>query len=137
MIELLSLTAKPKQLRGIFLHDQRFGFVAETGNFKILYPAIRCDQREIGAEEHFVFELGVGILYQLWRKILGRPTGKIDIDIGLVQTDRQRFILPGPGRVGNDERAIREINRHIVQVDWVGIGQPQATATCIPVPMPE
>ena len=93
---------------------------------EVLDPAVRRDQRKVGTEQHLVLELAVGVAHQLFGKVLRRPAGQIDVDVGLVQANRQRFRLPRPGRVRDDDRHVRKIDRDIVDVNRIGVLQPQA-----------
>src|SRR6202789_3223366 len=42
--------------------------------------------------------------------------------------DRERLLLPGERRVGEDDRHVGEVHRHVVEVDRVGVGQPDPAA---------
>jgi glycosyltransferase involved in cell wall biosynthesis len=62
-----------EQARGIFLQDERPHFIANSDSGEIGHPAVRCDQRVIGTEQHLFLQQRVGVLNQDGRKILGRP----------------------------------------------------------------
>jgi phosphatidylinositol alpha 1,6-mannosyltransferase len=53
-----------EQPRRVFLQDERPHFVANSDCGEIRHPAIRCDQRIVGAEQHLLLEQRVRILNQ-------------------------------------------------------------------------
>jgi hypothetical protein len=61
------------------------------------------DGRPVGAEHRLILEQRVDIVDELRREVLRRPTGKIDVVVGLVAGDGQAFRRPGPSRVGTDD----------------------------------
>ena len=95
---------------------------------KILDPAVGLNEREVGAEQHFGLELAVGVTHELRRKIFRAPAREVDIDVGLVQSDRERLVLPRPGGMGDDDRHVREVGGDVVEVNRVRIFEAQAAA---------
>src|SRR5690606_12761753 len=112
----------------VLLEDQVVNLGPEVGRLEVLEPAIRRDERKVGAEQHLVLELAVRIAHELFREILRRPAGEIDVNVRLVQANRQRLVLPGPGRVRDDHRHVREVRRDVVEVDRVGVFELQSAA---------
>src|SRR5262249_52910590 len=82
-------------------------------------------------------EPAICVVHELRRKILGRPTRQIDENIGFVQTDGERLVLPGPGGMGNNDRHVREIDRNIVKVIGLEYLWRRPPPPRMPVPMPE
>ena len=91
------LGRKPEQPGGILLQDQRSHLVPEVRTREVLEPAVRRDQRVIGAEEDPVAQQRVRVVHELGRKVLRRPTGEVDEDLLLVERDRDRLVLPREG----------------------------------------
>ena len=56
-------SGKSQQSLGVFLQDQRFDLVLEAGFVEVFHPALGRDQRVIAAEQHAVFQQGVGVLH--------------------------------------------------------------------------
>src|SRR5690625_1289312 len=119
--------AQAEEARGVLLEDQRLDFVLDVELLEILHPPFGSDHREVGTEEHLVLEQRVGVLHELRREVLGRPTRQIDVHPRLVRGHRQRLVLPGEGGVGQDDVHIREVGRHIVDQHGVGVLQPDTT----------
>ncbi len=59
-----------QQARGVVFHDSGQHFILEANLLGGIQPFLRVDQREIGAEQHLLAQLRVGILYNLRLKIL-------------------------------------------------------------------
>ena len=95
---------------------------------EVAQPAVRGDQREVRAEQHLVLELGVRVADQVLREVLRRPAGEVDVDVRLVDRDRQRLVLPRERRVGEDDVQLREVGRDVVDRHRVGVLQPHAAA---------
>ena len=101
---------------------------AEARFREVLEPAVRRDQRIVGAEQHLGLELRVRVLHQLRRKVFRRPARQVDVDVRLVQADGQRLVLPRPGRMRDDDRHVGKVGRDVVEMDRVRILQPQSAA---------
>src|SRR5262249_45533274 len=76
---------------------------------------------------------------ELRRKVLGRPTGKVDVIVSLVSGDGQTFRGPRPGRVGTNDFEFWKVRRNFVDGDGLTILQLDAHAarsprTCRPHP---
>ena len=95
---------------------------------EVLQPAVGRDQRVVRAEQHLVLELGVRVLDQVRREVLRRPPAEVDVDVRLVDGDRQRLVLPRERRVGEDDVQAAEVGRDVVDRHRVGVLQPHPAA---------
>src|SRR6516225_5467213 len=87
-----------QQLDSIVLQNQRSDFVANRNVLEIGEPAIRGNERIIRTKQDFVLQARVCVLNERGRKVLWRPTRKVDVHVGLVQTNGNGLILPREGR---------------------------------------
>src|SRR5260370_24909139 len=71
----------------------------------------------MAAEEGSVLQAPSNLSHQLLRVITRRPTGELDIDVRLVQRQRDQLQAPGPAEVGGDDGKFGEVCRHGVQVN--------------------
>jgi hypothetical protein len=76
-----ALTAKAEGADRVLLQDQRPDLRLERGLLEIGDPAVRADEREIRAEQHFLAQLAVGVLDDLRREIFGHPAAEVDVDV--------------------------------------------------------
>jgi len=99
-------------------------------------PALRRDERVVGAEQHPVAKQRVRVLDELRWEVLRRPARQVDVDLRLVHGDRQRLVLPRKRRVRENDLQGREVDRDVVDVHRVRVleanaaaaGQPRADA---------
>jgi len=73
-------------------------------------------------------ELTVSVTHKLFGKILGRPARQVNIDVWLVEADRQCFRLPRPRRMRDDDRHVGKIDCHIIDIAAVGVFEAQCAA---------
>ncbi len=85
LISSRRLRIQVQRADGVLLQDEIMDLGLETRLVEILDPAVGGNQRKVRSEQHLVLELGVGVMHQLRRKILGRPARQIDVHIGFVQ----------------------------------------------------
>src|SRR5260370_14401971 len=71
----------------------------------------------MAAEEGSVLQAPSNLSHQLLRVITRRPTGELDVDVRLVQRNRDQLQVPGPAEVGGDDGQFGEVRRHRVQVN--------------------
>src|SRR5262245_56014396 len=69
---------------------------------------------------------------ELRRKVLGRPTRKVDVIVSLVPGDGQAFRGPRPGRVGANDFEFWKVRRNFVDGDGLTILQLDAHAAGSP-----
>src|SRR3954453_7131822 len=82
-----NLLVQAEQARRVLLEDQWPHLVLERRLLEVGEPALRRDQRVVGAEEHAVAQLRVRVAHELLREVLRRPAGEVDVDLLLVQRD--------------------------------------------------
>lgn len=58
-------SGQPQQPHRIALQDAGHHFGFEAGHLKIFHPALGGDEWVVAAEQHAVFEQGIGILHEL------------------------------------------------------------------------
>src|ERR1700729_93583 len=90
----LTVAVQTEQARGVLLEHQRPHLVADRQLLEILQPAVGRDQREVRSEQHLVAQPRVRVLDEDLGKVLRRPAAQVDVDIRLVNGDRQCFVLP-------------------------------------------
>lgn len=78
---------KAEEFDRVLFKDQWSHLWPDGDVLEIREPTIRCNQRKVASKEDFVFQKRIGILYELRRKVFGRPAGEIDIHLWLVQAD--------------------------------------------------
>src|ERR1700731_4280084 len=86
----------------VLLEDQGTHVGLDRDRLEVGKPSLRCDHRIVGSKQQLILEDGIGVLHQYRRKVVRRPARQIDIDLWLVGSDRQRFILPGKGGMRED-----------------------------------
>jgi hypothetical protein len=118
--------SNPKQPDRVFFEDQGAHFIFDSNFLEIGQPSIRCDQGEIGPEQHLLFQERIRILNQHRRKVFRRPAGEVDIHLRLMQAHRDRFILPRKRRVRHDDRHIGKVDGHIIDIHRIAVLQPDA-----------
>src|SRR5215469_5896188 len=118
-----------EELAGVLLEDQRADFVPDCNLFQVSHPAIWSKQRVIRAEQDFVFQKRIRVLHQLWRKIFWRPSRQVNVDVRLVEADRDRFVLPGKRWMRHDDRHVRKIHGHVVYRKRIPIFQSNSTSS--------
>jgi hypothetical protein len=91
----------------------------ESGSLEIGNPAIGGDQREIGTEQHLVLELAIGPQNEFGGKVFRASAQQIDVNIGLMQADGKRFVLPWPRWMRDNHGHVREIGGDVVDMDRV------------------
>src|SRR4051794_30768545 len=116
-------SGQAKSADGVPLHDQRLDLVADLQLLEVLQPPLRPEQRVVRAEQHFVLQQRVGRTHQLWREVLRRPAGEVDVGVGLVLGDGDRGVLPGHGGVGHDDGQVREVGGDVIKQHRVGVAQ--------------
>src|SRR5262245_52048363 len=124
--ELLPL--QPQQLRRILLEDQRAHLGSDVDLLEVRHPAVGRERRIVGAEQHLLAQQRVGVMHQNRREVFRRPAGEVDVDVGLVLTDRERLLLPGERGVRDDDLHLGKIDRNVVDVHRIGIFQADAPA---------
>src|SRR6185436_15081627 len=126
---LVLSSAELEQVDRVALENQRSNLVANVDLREVGEPPLRGDQRIVRTEQHFSFQLSVRVLHELRWEILRRPAGEVDVDLRLVQGDRQRLVLPRPRRMSEHDRHRREIDGYIVDVHRIAVLQPDTSAT--------
>src|SRR5690242_18560553 len=101
--------SETEQPDGVVLEHQGTDLVLDRELLEVAQPAVGGDQRVVRAEEHLVLERPVRVADQVLREVLGRPAGEVDVDVRLVDGDRQGFVLPGEARVGEDDVQAGEV----------------------------
>src|SRR5499426_4918056 len=85
------LEFQAEELLGVIQHDFFSHLWFHINLLKLFQPALNADGRPVGAEHRLVLKQGVDVVNELCRKVLWRPTGKIDVIISLVPGDGQAF----------------------------------------------
>src|SRR5262245_22872182 len=93
---LLLLKLKAEELLGVIQHDFLSHLWFHINLLKLFQPALNADGRPVGAEHRLILEQGVDVVDEFRRKVLWRPTGKIDVVISLMAGDGQAFRCPRP-----------------------------------------
>src|SRR5215471_9838243 len=117
-----------QQPRRVLLEDLRSYLVLDRQLGEVGEPAIRGEQREVRPEQDLVLQQGVGVLDELRREVLRRPARQVDVDLRLVGGDTERLVLPGEGRMRQDDLHPGEADRHVVDVQRVGVLQADPAA---------
>src|SRR6188472_647152 len=84
---LCPVRRETEQPRRVCFQHERPHVVANGNLLEVRQPAIGSDPWIVGTEEHLVLEQCVRVLNQGRRKVLRRPSRKIDVDLRLVQAD--------------------------------------------------
>src|SRR5437763_7078735 len=92
--------AEPEQAGRVVLEDLGPDLGLDLEQVEVAEPALRGQQRVVGAEQHLVLQQRTGRADELRREVLGRPAGQVDVHVGLVGGDGDRLVLPGHRRVG-------------------------------------
>ena len=121
-------SVQPEQAHGVLLEDQRAHLRLDVELVEVGEPAIRRDERIVGAEQHPVAQQRVGVLDQLRREVLRRPAGQVDVDLRLVHRHRERLVLPRERGVREHDLERREVDRDVVDVDRIRVLEADAAA---------
>src|SRR5262245_2033038 len=122
------LLPEVKKLLRVFQKDFPTHFLFYLQGFEVLDPTLGLKHRIVGAEQDFVLKKGVGVLDQHWPEVFRRPTGKIDVDVGLVHRHGELFFLPGHRRVSHDDREAGKIGGHVVEMQRMSVLQLESAA---------
>ena len=121
----------------VLLEDLRADLVLDLQLLEVGQPAVGREDRVVGAEEDLVLEQRVGVLDELRREVLRGPAGEVDVHARLVRGHRQGLVLPGEGRVGEDDLQLGEVGGDVVDAHRVGVLQADARhRPGTPAPMP-
>src|SRR3954454_2621211 len=118
---------EPEQPGGVLLEDLRLDLVLDRQLREVAEPAVWGEEGGTRAEEDLVLEQGVGVLHELRREVLRRPAGQVDVHARLVGGDGEGLVLPGEGRVRQDDLEVREVGGDVVHVEGVGVLEADAT----------
>src|SRR5262245_28095570 len=115
------LEFEAEELLGVIQHDFLSHLWFHINLLKLFQPALNTDGRPVGAEHRLILEQGVDVVDELRRKILGCPTGKIDVIVSLMPGDGQAFRGPRPGRVGANDFEFWKVRRNLVDGDGLAV----------------